>query len=89
MIEEIFRNTECGLYQVSNHYNIKTAPYKFYKGTELIESKNEIIPIADDRKIKERNVTILHTGFGYSPTKIAKRVREVFTNEELNIVTDV
>ena len=85
-MNEVFRKTECGMYEISNYYNIRTAPYKFYKGSELVTSKNKIIPMSDDRKIKERNVTILHPGFGFSPTRILKQARKVFTDDELNIV---
>ena len=44
---EVFKQTECGLYEVSNYSNIRTTPYKFFKGKKLVESKNEIISIAD------------------------------------------
>ena len=85
-MNEVFRKTECGMYEISNYYNIRTAPYKFYKGTELVTSKNKIIPITDTRKLKERTATILHAGFGFSPTRIYKQASKVFTDDELNIV---
>ena len=86
---EVFRKTKCGLYEVSNYYNIRTTPYYFYKGGKLTQSNNKIVTITDDRKIREKTVTILHPGFGFAATKIYKRVRELFTSEELNIVADV
>jgi len=85
-MQEIFRETECGMYEISNYYNIRTTSYRFYKGTELIQSQNKPITITDTRKLKERSVTILHAGFGFSPTRIYKKASKVFTDDELNIV---
>ncbi|MDB4127201.1 hypothetical protein N9562_00310 [Flavobacteriaceae bacterium] len=78
---EVFRQTECGMYEVSNYSNIRTTPYRFFKGKKLIESKNEPILIADVSASK-REAIILINGWGYSTIHLKKKVNKVFSEYE-------
>ena len=78
---EVFRQTECGMYEVSNYSNIRTTPYKFFKGKKLVESKNEIISIADVSANKKQAITLIN-GWGYCSTHLKKKVNKVFSEHQ-------
>ena len=78
---EVFKQTECGMYEVSNYSNIRTTPYKFFKGKKLVESKNEIISIADVSASK-REAIILINGWGYCSIHLKKKVNKAFSEYE-------
>ena len=78
---EIYKPLECGMYEVSNYYNIRTTPYKFFKGKKLITSENKAIPLPDIT-LSRRCVTMLQTGWGYNNVGMKKRVSKLFTEFE-------
>ena len=85
--KEVYRTTLCGNYEISNYCNLKTTPYKFFKGKNLIESNNLPIKIAANGKKSSRKAMMLSGEYGLSNNKIKKRANDVFTEEEMMEVT--
>lgn len=82
-MKEVYKNTHCNQYQVSNYLNVRTIGYSLWVGSELKEVASRQIPT---RIGKTGNIEcmMLIKGLGLKNTNINTIAIQLFGEDEIN-----
>jgi len=81
--KEIWRTTECEQYEISNYLNLRTLPYKLYRGTKLTSIPSRDIPVRISKKGAKQGMMSISAMKGFVNTNLLPKAKKVFSSAEI------
>ena len=84
--KEIYRTTECEQYEISNYLNLRTLPYRLYRGTNLTYIPSREIPVRVSNEGAIQGMMSISSMKGFKNTHLLPVAKRVFNSKEIREV---
>ena len=81
--KEIWKITECQQYEISNYLNLRTLPYKLFRGTKLTSIPSRDIPVRVSKKGEKQGMVAIAAMKGFRNTNLLPMVKKLFSSAEI------